>query len=104
MGATGAAARSRCRSGWFAGFNKGPRSLLRLTAISVPALRFHTVRYVGVRAGASLWRPSLAPIQQGQGGRPRPRERSIVTGFTDGYRPWAELPAAFAVDVLAHPS
>ena len=38
-----------------------PLSLLSRLAASVPAPRFHTVRYAGVLASASKLRPRLAP-------------------------------------------
>jgi len=79
-------------------------SLLCRLATSVPPPRFHTVRYAGVLAGASPWRPRIAPIA-------RPQEPAAATpepgraGPAGGYRPWAELLArTFAVDVLTCPS
>ena len=38
-----------------------PLSLLCRLATSVPPPRFHTVRYAGVLAAASPWRPRIAP-------------------------------------------
>jgi hypothetical protein len=38
-----------------------PLSLLCRLAASVPPPRFHTVRYAGVLAAASPWRPRIAP-------------------------------------------
>ena len=38
-----------------------PLSLLCRLATSVPPPRFHTVRYAGVLAAASPWRPRVAP-------------------------------------------
>ena len=38
-----------------------PLSLLCRLATSVPPPRLHTVRYAGVLAAASLWRPRIAP-------------------------------------------
>jgi uncharacterized protein YbaR (Trm112 family) len=80
-----------------------PLSLLCRLATSVPPPRFHTVRYAGVLAAASPWRPKIAP-------KPPPEEPAAVsaepdrTGPAGGYRPWAELLArTFAVDVLACP-
>ena len=81
-----------------------PLSLLCRLATSVPPPRFHTVRYAGVLAAASPWRPRIAP-------KP-PTEEPVAataepdrTGPKGGYRPWAELLArTFAVDVLSCPS
>ena len=81
-----------------------PLSLLCRLATSVPPPRFHTVRYAGVLAAASPWRPRIAP-------KPPTEEPAAATakperpGPTGGYRPWAELLArTFAVDVLTCPS
>jgi hypothetical protein len=81
-----------------------PLSLLCRLATSVPAPRFHSVRYAGVLAAASPWRPRIAP-------KPPTEEPAAAsaepdrTGPAGGYRPWAELLArTFAVDVLRCPS
>jgi len=78
-----------------------PLSLLCRLASSVPPPRFHTVRYAGVPAAASTWRPRIAP---------KPPEAPAATAEPDrtrpagGYRPWAErLARTFAVDVLTCP-
>jgi hypothetical protein len=78
-------------------------SLLCRLATSVPPPRFHTLRYAGVLAAASPWRPQIAP-------KPPTEEPAAAsaeldrTGPAGGYRPWAELLArTFAVDVLACP-
>jgi hypothetical protein len=42
-----------------------PLSLLCRLATSVPPPRFHTVRYAGVLAAASPWRPRVAPATGG---------------------------------------
>jgi putative transposase len=80
-----------------------PLSLLCRLATSVPPPRFHTVRYAGVLAAASPWRPRIAP-------KPPTQEPAAATAEPDrtrqtgGYRPWAELLArTFAVDVLTCP-
>jgi len=80
-----------------------PLSLSCRLARSVPPPRFHTVRYAGVLAAASPWRPKIAP-------KPPTEEPAATnaepdrTGPAGGYRPWAELLArTFAVDVLACP-
>ena len=77
-----------------------PLSLLCRLATSVPPPRIHTVRYSGVLAAASCWRPLITP---------EPPEAAthepVGKGTGGGYRPWAELLArTFAVDVLACPS
>ena len=81
-----------------------PLSLLCRLATSVPPKHFHTVRYAGVLAAASPWRPRIAP-------KPTSEEPAAATTKPDptaptgGYRPWAELLArSFAVDVLSCPS
>ena len=81
-----------------------PLSLLCRLATSVPPPRFHTVRYAGVLAAASPWRPRIAP-------KPPTQEPAAATGEphrarpAGGYRPWAELLArTFAVDVLTCPN
>ena len=80
-----------------------PLSRLCRLATSVPPPRFHTVRYAGVLAAASPWRPRIAP-------KPSTEEPAAASAEPDrtrpagGYRPWAELLArTFAVDVLACP-
>lgn len=88
-----------------------PLSLLcRLVAL-VPAPRFHTVRYFGVLAAASKWRPLIVP-------KPKPSEATdsaAASGFSEcttpppceggsRYRPWAELlRRTFAVDIETCP-
>jgi hypothetical protein len=78
-----------------------PLSLLCRLAASVPPPRHHTVRYSGVLAGASEWRPRIVPRAQPEepvSGGPERHER------TAGYRRWADLLArSFAVDALACP-
>ena len=77
--------------------SREPASYGRL-ATSVPPPRLHTVRYAGVLAAASPWRPTIAPKPAAASDEP---DR---TGPAGGYRPWAELLArTFAVDVLACP-
>ena len=72
-----------------------PRSLLCRLATSVPPPRFHTVRYAGVLAAASPWRPEIAPM-------PPTEEPAAASAEPDrtrpagGYRPWAELLARAA--------
>jgi hypothetical protein len=77
-----------------------PLSLLTRLATSVPPPRFHTVRYSGVLAAASCWRPLITPEPPEAAGDDPGRK-----GRGSGYRPWAELLArTFGVDVLACPS
>jgi hypothetical protein len=80
-----------------------PLSLLCRLARSVPPPRLHTVRYAGVLAAASPWRPKIAPkppTEQPAAASAEPDR----TGPAGGYRPWAQLLArTFAVDVLACP-
>ncbi len=80
-----------------------PLSLLCRLATSVPPKHFHTVRYAGVLAAASPWRPRIAPkptTEEPAAATTKP-DRAAPTG---GYRPWAELLArSFAVDVLTVP-
>ena len=79
-----------------------PLSLLCRLATSVPPPRFHTVRYAGVLAPASPWRPRIAPpplAQTSSVAAPVPAKSAA------GYRPWAELLLrTFALDVLRCPS
>ncbi len=79
-----------------------PLSLLTRLATSVPPPRFHTVRYAGVLAAGSCWRPLITPDPpEGPAASDEPGRK----GPGGGYRPWAELLArTFAVDVLACPS
>jgi hypothetical protein len=91
-----------------------PLSLLcRLVAL-VPAPRFHTVRYFGVLAAASKWRPLVVP-------KPVPTSTTTHSTTTHSttthepspppaserasrYRPWAELlRRTFAVDIESCP-
>ena len=81
-----------------------PLSLLCRLATSVPPPRFHTVRYSGVLAAASPWRPHIAPKPPAEDPTAQTAEPDR-TGPAGGYRPWAELLArTFAVDVLSCPS
>jgi len=77
-----------------------PVSLLCRLAASVPPPRFHTVRYAGVLAPASPWRPRVVPLKQA----PAPSDEAGQQKRASSYWPWAELLArTFAVDVLACP-
>lgn len=80
-----------------------PLSLLSRLAASVPPPRFHTVKYAGVLAPASPWRPRVAPPKPASepADEPADDERPKRSGT---YRPWAELLArTFAIDVLCCP-
>ena len=82
-----------------------PLSLLCRLATSVPPPRFHTVKYAGVLAPASPWRPRIAPELA-----PAQPVKAVLVDETkrgrgeSNYRPWAELcMRTFAVDVLECP-
>ena len=88
-----------------------PISLLcRLVAL-VPAPRFHTVRYSGVLAAASKWRPFIVPKPAPTGATdPASTGDQQSCGpppeCVDGsrYRPWAELlKRTFGIDVETCP-
>ncbi|MBL0197677.1 MAG: transposase [Myxococcales bacterium] len=67
-----------------------PLSLLSRLAASVPAPRFHTVRYAGVLASASKLRPRLAPEARGgptENAAPMPERPR-----RGAHRPWAGSP------------
>ena len=86
-----------------------PLSLLCRLAASVPPPRFHTVRYAGVLAPASKWRPRILPTP------PRAEHGAASDDDHDDhddkplrkgsrYRPWAELlKRTFQLDVLRCP-
>lgn len=94
-----------------------PLSLLARLAASVPAPRFHTVRYAGVLASASKLRSRIAPPQATTEElrvtrMDIHRTSHVVTGksgphdegptLRKAYRPWAELlKRSFGYDVLA---
>ena len=78
-----------------------PLSLLCRLATSVPPPRHHTVRYAGVLASASPWRPRIAPRKPTAEPAEDAPKRS---GGTGTYRPWAALlKRTFDVDVLECP-
>jgi hypothetical protein len=87
-----------------------PLSLLCRLAASVPPPRFHIVRYAGVLAAASPWRPCIAPVPPLAPTPPadKPAVAAVKpdkAGSAAGYRPWAELLArTFAVDALTCPN
>ncbi len=63
-----------------------PLSLLTRLATSVPPPRFHTVRYAGVLAAGSCWRPLITPEPPEAA-----TDEPCGKGPGGGYRPWAEL-------------
>ena len=84
-----------------------PLSLLCRLASSVPPPRFHTVKYAGVLAPASRWRPRITP-------QPKPSRPAVEPNASDrselpaeragAYRPWAQLlTRTFEIDVLDCP-
>ena len=80
-----------------------PLSLLCRLATSVPPPRFHTVKYAGVLASASPWRPCIAP-EPPPSARDTPPEEPTRGRGPSHYRPWAELlRRTFGVDVLECP-
>ena len=80
-----------------------PLSLLCRLATSVPPPRFHTVKYAGVLASASPWRPRIAPEPSPPAKGAPPDEPPRGRGPSH-YRPWAELlMRTFGVDVLECP-
>jgi hypothetical protein len=86
-----------------------PLSLLTRLAASVPPPRFHTVKYAGVLAPASPWRPRITPRGTAENLEVVPltdaAERDTAPKGAGTYRPWAELLArTFAVDVLQCPT
>src|SRR5260221_7187292 len=77
-----------------------PLSLLCRLAASVPPPRHHTVRYAGVLAAGSEWRPLIVPrAEQASAGEAVDRKKR-----RSRYRTWAELLArTFGVDALCCP-
>ena len=73
-----------------------PLSLLMRLCAAVPAPRFHTVRYAGVLAAASKWRPRILPHPAAL--EPASDDKPKRKGSHDW--PWAQLMArTFALDV-----
>jgi hypothetical protein len=67
-----------------------PLSLLCRLATSVPAPRCHTVKYAGVLASASPWRPRIAPARKSS--PPAAETQAAELSPKHGrYRAWAEL-------------
>jgi hypothetical protein len=86
-----------------------PLSLLSRLAASVPPPRFHTVKYAGVLAPASPWRPRITPRGTSENLEDVPladaADEETAPKRAGTYRPWAELLArTFAVDVLQCPT
>ena len=87
-----------------------PLALLFRLAATVPAPRFHTVRYAGVLASAASLRPKIIPPPlppqiAAPAVAPAPPPQPPPTGSRrSGFRKWAELlRLTFAVDVEACP-
>lgn len=82
-----------------------PLSLLCRLAAAVPPPRYHTVRYAGVLAAASPWRPCIAPQPPAESPDPAPvRPGSKGSCRHSRYRSWAALlRRTFAIDALACP-
>jgi len=75
-----------------------PLSLLMRLCAAVPAPRFHTVRYAGVLAAASKWRPRIVPRQAAAEHDAESDAKPKRKGSR--YWPWAQLtPRTFALDV-----
>ena len=80
-----------------------PLSLLCRLAMSVPPPRHHTVKYAGVLAPASPWRPRIAPKPPAPPVLAKP-DAATRSRSASRYRPWAELlMRTFGVDVLQCP-
>ena len=66
-----------------------PLSLLMRLCAAVPAPRFHTVRYAGVLAAASKWRPRIVPriaaAEDDADSDDKPKRKG------SRYWPWAQL-------------
>jgi len=84
-----------------------PLSLLVRLATTVPPPRFHTVRYAGVLAAASKWRPRVVPPAK-PSAEPDDSKHACSTctaknkppTHRSGYRPWRELlMRSFKIDV-----
>lgn len=81
-----------------------PLSLVSRLAASVPAPRFHTVRYAGVLASASKVRPRIVPKPAARRSSPTVNDEADVRR-AKVYRPWAELlKRTFEIDVLSCPT
>jgi hypothetical protein len=81
-----------------------PLSLLCRLATSVPPPRFHTVKYAGVLASASPWRPRIAPPRKPPPSAAETQDAELSAKHACRYRPWAELlKRTFDIDVLECP-
>jgi len=87
-----------------------PLSLLSRLAASVPAPRFHTVRYMGVLAPASKLRSRIVPVSPPEDSTEPSHTQEPGSGDPPAsaggsrYRPWAELlKRAWEIDVLSCP-
>jgi len=88
-----------------------PLSLLCRLATSVPPPRHHTVKYAGVLAPASPWRPKVVPLAKADekldddAGRELELEEPRPARPNGNYRPWAELlKRTLGLDALECPS
>ena len=78
-----------------------PLSLLCRLATAVPPPRYHIVKYAGVLAPASPWRPRIAPPKPVEAPLPEPAEEPPPKRPGSNYRGWAELlRRTFSIDVL----
>lgn len=78
-----------------------PLSLLCRLATSVPPPRYHIVKYAGVLAPASPWRPRIAPPKPVVEPLPESAEEPAPKRAGSNYRGWAELlRRTFSIDVL----
>ena len=76
-----------------------PLSLLCRLATAVPPPRYHIVKYAGVLAPASPWRPRIAPPKPVE--EPVPESAEEPPPKRSNYRGWAELlRRTFSIDVL----
>src|SRR4051812_2881689 len=81
-----------------------PLSLLCRLATSPPPPRFHTVKYAGVLASASPWRPRIAPPRRPPPSAAETQDAELSPKHAAHYRAWAELlRRTFDIDVLDCP-
>jgi hypothetical protein len=81
-----------------------PLSLLCRLATSVPPPRFQTVKYAGVLASASPWRPRVAPPRKPAPPAAETQDAELSAKHASRYRAWAELlKRTFDIDVLECP-
>ena len=81
-----------------------PLSLLSRLAASVPAPKFHTVRYLGVLAPASKLRSRIVPVSPPNDTSEPETDDPPASRTGSRYRPWAELlKRVWEIDVLSCP-